>query len=247
MRAMKKALWAAWALVPVAVLAFHAGPGSRYAADSRAGAFSRASVRLERAGDAEGSLDALTKALEALPPDAPAETRRALELRAARAQIDCGQLLEGMGRMETLVSELDAEGKGAGAMANDARSTLASGAYYAAWVMRLEGASSDEWKPVAERARQGFRLLAERAAEANHPEAGAHQRNLESAIRLEQMDLTELVALPLPKQCSCCGKNLSQRCREQRLSKCKGGQGDSADARSKIKQAGQTERQGVGW
>ncbi len=247
MRSARKIMWATWALVPVGFAAFHFGPGRPLAAGAHAGSLARASLRLEREGDAEGTFEALTKALEALPPTTPLETRRALELRCAKAQVDAGQILEGMNRLETLVGELDAEGSSRSETGKDARSALASAAYYATWVMRLEGAAADEWKPMAERARQDFRLLAEQAAATNDEDAPALQRNLEATIRLEQMDLTELVALPLPKQCSSCSGNLSQRCRDQRLSKCKGGSKQNKDARQKIKGAGQGRREGIGW
>ena len=93
---------------------------------------------------------------------------------------------------------------------DQATDELARSSYYAAWIMRLEGAAADEWKPEAERARQQFRLLAERAEDGKSQDAALFKRNLEATIRLEQMDLNTLLAKPLPKKCCNC-KSLSQR------------------------------------
>ncbi len=101
--------------------------------------------------------------------------------------------------------------------------------------MRVEGAARDEWMPVAEEARQHFRLLAESAT----PElAAAAARNLEATLRLQRMDLSELQGLPLPKKCQGC-KNLSQRQRKQRQNpgrqQSQGQQQKPADARQEIR------------
>ena len=53
-------------------------------------------------------------------------------------------------------------------------------------------------------------------------------------IKLEQMDLSILQALPLPKNCPNCCNSLCQKKRDQRLSKCKNGKKPS-DARKQIK------------
>jgi hypothetical protein len=41
------------------------------------------------------------------------------------------------------------------------RETLGKAHYYATWVLKMNGAAEDEWRPFAERARQLFRYLAE--------------------------------------------------------------------------------------
>ncbi|MDG1890323.1 MAG: hypothetical protein P8L18_03340 [Verrucomicrobiota bacterium] len=69
------------------------------------------------------------------------------------------------------------------------------------WLMRLEGLPEDKWKPEIEPSRQPYRLLAEKDLREG---VGAgfkmHQEDLESAIRLERMDLGELQGLPQPSQ-----------------------------------------------
>ena len=65
------------------------------------------------------------------------------------------------------------------------------------------------------------------------------------------MDLSELKALPLPKQCKNCS-NCSSKCRKQRESACKNpGTNKSEDAREKIAKekqqgAGKSSREGTG-
>jgi hypothetical protein len=78
--------------------------------------------------------------------------------------------------------------------------------------MRLEGAPREEWEPEIEASRQNYKLLAEDptskctsagAACDKGDEQVASVRaaeNLESAIRLERMSLTDLQGLPLPSQ-----------------------------------------------
>jgi hypothetical protein len=76
--------------------------------------------------------------------------------------------------------------------------------YYAGWVMRLEGASRELWMEEAELARQNFRLLAEQSAAQGDKEYSAKQQeNLESAVQLQRLSLTELMARPLPKEGQC--------------------------------------------
>ena len=73
-----------------------------------------------------------------------------------------------------------------------------------------------EWLAQVDNARQNFRYLAEQDREPASIEK--HQKNLEATIRLARMDLSELQALPLPKNCQGC-KNVSQKCRNQKESK----------------------------
>ncbi len=78
--------------------------------------------------------------------------------------------------------------------------------------MRLEGQPAEAWEPVAESARQHFRQLAEDATTAGQPVvAQRHREELDSAIRLARMDLGELQALPLPKQCKGCKSGVCKK------------------------------------
>ena len=67
--------------------------------------------------------------------------------------------------------------------------------------MRLEGLPITEWEPEIESARQNYRMLAENAQSAGKSDQAKKQReNLEAAIRLARLDLSDLQGLPLPNQ-----------------------------------------------
>jgi hypothetical protein len=224
----KTLLFAIWLLVPVALLAYHFGPGqSRLAAErsSRKIADARA---LESAEDWQGAYQAWTDALAAMPSD-QAAARAQLRLAQARARMYTGELPEAIDDMENLLTEAGAkESKTGKDFERELRGTLAGARYYAGWLMRLEGASSDEWLLQTEGARQQFRLLAEQSHGTKAVED--YEKNLEATIRLERMDLSELQGVPLPKFCSGC-KNVSQKCRCQSQSKCENKNEEKKDAR----------------
>jgi hypothetical protein len=170
-------------------------------------------------GDWESAAAGYGAALQALPVG-DSLARETLQLAEARAAVRAGQLIEGQDSLEKLLAELDADGRAGDEIGTAVRHELATAGYYTAWLMRLEGAVADEWKPEAESARQQFRLLAEQAQAAARPAARAARENLEATIRLEQMDLSELMACPLPKNCPNCCKNLCQKKRKQCQSRC---------------------------
>jgi hypothetical protein len=129
--------------------------------------------------------------------------------------------------MDRLLTEAQRNGADKG-FQHEARGALASAQYYAGWLMRLEGAPSEEWLQPVENARQNFRLLAEETKDART--ARDYEKNLEAAIRLARMDLSELQGMPLPKFCSGC-KNVSQKCRSQCQSKAESKPEEKKDAR----------------
>jgi hypothetical protein len=98
--------------------------------------------------------------------------------------------------------------------------------------MRLEGEPREVWEPEIEASRQTYRLLAEQALAADDTAAAeGNQEDLEAAIRLARMDLSELQALALPSQCKgCC----SGQC------KCKG------KGKGKSKSQGEKDARGAG-
>src|SRR4029453_14490601 len=98
--------------------------------------------------------------------------------------------------LKTLVDELKADPKASPQLLSDARSALANSQYYMTWLMRLEGQPRDRWEPEIESARQTYRLLAEQSvAVGNESSARKHREDLESAVRLARMDLSDLQGL----------------------------------------------------
>ena len=146
-------------------------------------------------------------------------------------------MLEGQEELAALLMELARDDANATALAAAVRQESAWANYYAAWQLRLEGATPDEWKPEAEEARQQFRWLAESALPGS-AEREAFEKDLEATIRLEQMDLGTLMARPKPKNCPNCS-GLCQRKRKKCQSQCRGkgpSRGQQQDARKEIKE-----------
>ncbi len=246
---MKRTLILVWLLAPVAIIAWHYGPGQDLLERDRAGSLTRSAEAAAAQSRWEPAAARFAEAGRALPEDDRAARRR-LRLAEACSRIQAGEMIEGQEQLEALLGELEKQPDDDPPLLTSVRHELATASYYAAWLMRLEGATAEEWKPEAERARQQFRLLAELPRHAEDGRAERFKKNLEATIRLEQMDLSTLKAKPLPKDCPCC-KNLSQRKRKQCQSRCrrrKKGE-EEEDARQLIKQtraAGLNEREGTG-
>ena len=246
----KKLLTAAWLLVPIALLAVHYGPGQRGVARDQASE----KINAARAAETEESWDAAVQlyadAVAALPAT-DLKQRYQLRLAQANARIMTGELPEAKADLEGLLADAQKSSVSADLIA-EIRSGLATAEYYAGWLMRLEGAATEEWMAETESSRQHFRLLAEQSSKAPLLASAAdYQKNLEAVIRLQRMDLSELKGLPLPKQCKNCS-NCSSKCRQQRASACKNpGESKSEDAREKISKekqsgAGKSSRSGTG-
>jgi len=238
--------WTGWLIVPLAALGLHYGLGQ--------GAMQR-DLAAEHARDARRAADSEDWSLAAVAysvarsqwPEDSRNGRWRLELAEAGAQIRSGELIAGQEQLETLLEEMENDLSADATLRAAVRHDLATSSYYAAWIMRLEGAETDEWKQEAERARQQFRLLAEQADEIYGPgstEKRTAQENLEATIRLEQMDLRTLMARPLPKNCCSNCNGLCQKKRKQSASRCKSSQEDDGkkkkgqqpdDARQEIK------------
>jgi hypothetical protein len=235
---MRKPWFFMWLLVPVALIALHFGPGQRWLLRDDAANLTQEADRLAEQGEWDQAAERYGAALAALPDASP--QRMSLDVALGRALVMSGEIIEGQERLEKTLDGLEATGQTASPLAAAARYELGTASYYAAWIMRLEGAVADEWLPEAERARQQFRLLAEQASDSA---AQTSQRGLEATIRLEQMDLSELLARPKPKNCPNCKQGLCQRKRKQAASRCQSGENkgegkkpEEQDARKEIKQ-----------
>jgi hypothetical protein len=233
----------------VGLAAWHFGPGQPQLARDKAGDLLRQADSAAAKQEWAEAAALYSQAAAELPESDQAQRNR-LQVLQARSRIRSGEILEGQEQLEKLLALLGNEPAGSPALATDAFHELATASYYAAWIMRLEGATAEEWKPEAETARQLFRFLAERAEQSGDGDAETFQKNLENTIRLEQMDLSTLRAKPPPKKCcgNCC-KNLSQRKRKQCQSKCQGkgpNQEEDKNLRKVIHSAGLGTREGSG-
>ena len=222
----RKILFAVWLLVPVALLAYHYGPGQLRLAQDRAALKIAEAKAFEAKEDWASAYRLWGEALAGTPAEQPA-ARFQIRLAQARTRIQMGGLPEAMEDLTSLLDEA-VQAKADANLQNEIRGSLASSQYYAAWLMRLEGSPGEEWMPPAESARQNFRLLAENTKGAKMAED--YEKNLEAVIRLQRMSLEDLQGQPLPKNCSGC-KNVGQKCRSQCQSKAKSEPEKQKDAR----------------
>jgi hypothetical protein len=189
-----------WLLLPVIVAAWHFGPGQERMQLDRAAAALAQADRAAAEGRWSEADELYEKALLLLPADRTADIRK-VRLEHAKAQMLDHKLPIAHAELKQLVSELASDPAADPRTLSNARLALAHAQYYITWQMRLEGLPREDWEPEAEAARQNFSVLAEQAtAKGDAPHARDRQEDLESAIRLARMDLTELQGLPLPKQ-----------------------------------------------
>ena len=193
-----------WLLLPIGAYAWHMGPGQDQQKLDDVAVQVKAAEAAAAAEDYAMAADRYADAIKALPAGRTAEARK-LRLEKAKAQMLAEQLPEANGELKGLVDELAADPAADPKLAADARSALASSQYYMTWLMRLEGESQDLWEPEIEVARQQYKLLAEQAETRGDTAASAkHREDLESAVRLARMDITELQGIALPCQCKGC-------------------------------------------
>ena len=203
-------------LAPVAAGAYHYGPGQEQLRLDATQDLLAEARRQVAAGEDGEAVELFSAALERLPGDRIDETRR-VRLERAKAMLQSQRLPEAYDELTLLLPELEDDPTVDAAVVSETREALANAKYYLTWLMRLEGEPRTAWEPEIEASRQYYRLLAEDARAANDSVSlERHQADLEAAIRLARMDLSELQALPLPSQCKgCC----SGQCQ------CKGGKG----------------------
>jgi hypothetical protein len=200
---MRTLILVGWMLVPVGFGIWHYGPGQERV---QLDAVARVLAEADRCASQEDWADAIAyydEALQALPAGHEAAARR-IRLEKAKAQMKGEQLPEAYAALNTLCEELQADEKTSPKLLAETRSAMAQAHYYITWLMRLEGEPREVWEPEIETARQTYRLLAEQAEKAgDEKEAKKNAEDLEAAVRLARMDLSELQGLSLP--CQCCG------------------------------------------
>lgn len=197
---MRTLLFVGWLMVPVVAGAWHFGPGQEKLALDRAGLALRAADAHAAKGELARAEELYETALRLLPPGQTAVARQ-IRLERAKAQMQISKLPVAHDDLKTLVEELKDDPQADAKVLAEARQALASASYYMTWLMRLEGEPREHWEPEIESARQTYRLLAENAEKSgNALAAKSYREDLESAIRLARMELTELQGLPLPSQ-----------------------------------------------
>jgi hypothetical protein len=150
------------------------------------------------------------------------EVRMKMELSAVKNRYEQGGALEAIEAADNLLT--DPRYKSVSPeIRRQARELTGRMHYYAAWVMRLEGARRELWLEEAELARQNFRMLAESGmTEGDQSFTRTQQNNLEAAVKLQRMSMTELMARPLPEE----GRNQTGQGLSEQKDKQRKGRGD---------------------
>jgi hypothetical protein len=217
---MRALLVSAWLFVGLAGLIFHLGPGREL---EKQDVLNRNLTQARLNVDAQqwaNAIDYFDDAIAGLS-EKEVDLHRQLRLEKAKAQMMDAQLPEARLALEALLTEVMEGGNASSPLAQETRLALASSQYYVTWLMRLEGVGREEWEPEIEAARQNYRILSEMADQTSDAgNAEKRREDLEAAVRLARMDLTELQALPLPSQCKGCK---SGKCRGKKPGKPKDG------------------------
>jgi hypothetical protein len=217
---MKRWLLLLWLLVPLPVIVWHYGPGQKWLARDRG------HVLIRRAQEAESRKD--WAEAESLFRDAAGNignsdpvVRMQLDVALVRTRFRQGGAVEAIDGADRILSDTQFASM-PDSLQREARELAGRIHYYAAWVMRLEGAERELWMEEAELARQNYRLLTESSLQAGRTDYGMlQQTNLESSVRLQRMSLTELMGRPLPEE----GKCMSCQGLSEQMAKRRGNRG----------------------
>jgi len=197
---MRKIVLLVWLCLPLLVGFYHAGPGQERAlldSVNKTLATADHDAANQRWGAAEQKYE---EAIAMLPGDRIHESQR-IRLERAKVQMLNKKLPVAHQDLKALVDELKQDPAVDPQLLIESRAALANSQYYMTWLLRLEGQPKDRWEPEIEASRQTFRLLAKQASDSGDELSAKKKReDVESAIRLARMDLSDLQGLPLPSQ-----------------------------------------------
>ena len=221
---MKRWLLLLWLLLPLPVVVWHYGPGQKWLARDRAQSLISRGQHAESAKDWSAAETSFREAA-ALVGNSDSRLKMQLDVALVRARYRQGAAVDAIDGIDRILADPTFHSQPQ-AQQREARELAGRIHYHAAWVMRLEGAQRVSWLEEAELARQNFRLLTEISL-ASGPAAYSElqQTNLETAVRLQRMSLTELMARPLPEEGEgMAGQGLSEQMARRRGQRGKGNQ-----------------------
>ncbi len=219
---MRKYLVLAWLLLPLPVLVFHFGRrGQEWLARDIAHDLIHEAKQAEARGDwkaADGKYSEADKVVGASDPS----LKLRLDLARVQTRYRMGDAVPAIDAVDHLL-----EDAALATMPQDFQREVRelSGRihYYAAWVMRLEGADRELWMEEADRSRQSYRLLAEGSpADTPSTKVRSEREDLEAAVQLQRLSLTELMARPLPQE----GRSMSGQGLTEQMGKRRGQRGN---------------------
>lgn len=213
---MRKYLVLLWLLLPLPVVVLHFGRGLQWLALDKAGDLVRKAENAEKQEN-WSQADAFYQEATRLAGAQDNSLRMRLDLAQTRTRYRMGEAVDAIDRADRLLDDAALK-KMPVEFQREARELAGRIHYYAGWVMRLEGASRELWMEEAELARQSFRLLTETSESQGEVKyASVQQENLESAVQLQRLSLTELMARPLPKEGQCmCNQGLTEQMGKRR-------------------------------
>jgi len=236
---MKRWLLLLWLLLPLPMVVWHFGPGQKWLARDHAQALLRQAEQAERNGDWKNAEDHFREASGRIRTTEPRLTAQ-LDIALARMRYRQGGAVAAIDQIDRVIDDRGFRDQSP-ALQREARELAGRIHYHAAWVMRLEGAQRDLWMEEAELARQNFRLLSEDSLAAGRGSySQLQQTNLESAVRLQRLSLTELMARRLPEEGQALvGQGLTEEMGRRRGRRGqRPGIGDNTDARDPANGAG---------
>jgi hypothetical protein len=221
---MKRWLLLLWLLAPLPVVVWHYGGGQEWLARDRANTL----IRQAQAAEAERKWDVAERLFHEaaqVAGNSDATLKLRLELALVRSRYRQGSAVEAIDGVDRVVSDPRFAAQPE-EFQREARELSGRIHYHAAWVMRLEGAQRDLWLEEAELSRQNFRLLSEQTLAAGSTNySQIQQTNLETAVRLQRMSLTELMSRPLPEEGQAMsGQGLSEQMAKRRGQRGRGNQ-----------------------
>lgn len=197
---MRIILIVVWLFVGLAGVIYHFGPGQEHLEVDRVARtlkLARQNVDDENWSQAVELYD---QVLADLPADKITQSRE-VQLEKAKSQMMAKELPKARKALENLLNEIRGDQSSDKRFVAEVQSTLANSQYYMTWLMRLEGLAEEEWMPEIEAARQHYTQLTIDAENLGDKDLlNRSKEDLESAIRLARMDLSELQGLPLPSQ-----------------------------------------------
>lgn len=228
---MRKYLVLLWLLLPLPVVVLHYGRGQEWLARDKADEFIRQAQAAEREGNWQLADDRYREADKAIG-SADRELKLRLDLARVRTRFHLGEAVAAIDGIDKLLDD-PAISTMPGEFQHEARALAGRIHYYAGWVMRLEGAKRELWMEEAELSRQSFRLVSEQNVARESLQAGTpsvagsgdqsrmEREDLESAVQLQRLSLTELMARPLPKE----GRSMSGQGLSEQMAKRRGERG----------------------
>ncbi len=221
---MKKYFVLLWLLLPLPVVVLHFGRGQQWLALDKAHAHVKQAQAAERTDNWQQADQHYRDAAQLISTSDPA-LRLRLDLAQVRTNFRMGEAIKAIDSAERLLNDPAIRSMPI-EFQRESREMAGRIHYYAGWVMRLEGAGRELWMEEAELARQNFRLLTEQSAsEGANDYSAKQQENLESAVQLQRLSLTELMARPLPQDGQCmANQGLSEQMAKRRGQRGKGQQ-----------------------